>query len=112
MFYFSARNQDLSLDKCVLERNLFLCANKHECVEVGELCNGVEQCQDGSDEGPACNASFAACHTAGCSHRCVATPTGPVCVCQIGYEIINNKTCVGKYLQIQIQFNTYRLECS
>lgn len=98
MFYFSARDRHLSPEECVLERNLFLCADKFECVEVGELCDGVKHCQDGSDEGPACNVSAAACHTAGCSHRCVASPHGPLCICQIGYEIVNNKTCVGMYL--------------
>jgi len=28
-----------------------------ECVETGELCDGVKHCRDGSDEGLACNAS-------------------------------------------------------
>jgi hypothetical protein len=99
MFYFSAKNQYLSPDKCLLERNLFLCADRRECVEVGEVCDGVAQCQDGSDEGPSCNASVAACRTEGCSHRCVPAPYGPLCICQIGYEIVENKTCVGMYLR-------------
>jgi hypothetical protein len=44
-------------EECKLERNLFLCADQLECVEVRELCDGVEHCHDGSDEGPTCNAS-------------------------------------------------------
>jgi hypothetical protein len=47
----------VSPEECKLERNLFLCASWSECVEVRDLCDGVEHCHDGSDEGPACNAS-------------------------------------------------------
>jgi hypothetical protein len=57
LFYFSASKHDVSPEECTLQRNLFLCADNVECVEVGELCDGVEHCHDGSDEGPACNAS-------------------------------------------------------
>jgi Low-density lipoprotein receptor domain class A. len=125
LFYFSASHHDISPEECKQEQNLFLCANNVECIEIGELCDGVKHCHDGSDEGVACNASkwyilrdlsnyflieevltqsfivgIAACQSAGCSHRCVASPNGPLCICQVGYEIVNNNTCVGMYRHI------------
>nr|BAC02725.2 vitellogenin receptor [Periplaneta americana] len=81
-------------EDCKLEKNLFLCADRQECVEVRELCDGTPHCYDGSDEGPACNASRAACPTVGCSHQCIPSPQGPLCVCQVGYKTVDNKTCV------------------
>jgi hypothetical protein len=56
-FYFAVSKHDVSPEECKLEKNLFLCANRMECVEIGELCDDVKHCRDGSDEGLACNAS-------------------------------------------------------
>ena len=39
----------------------------------------------------------AMCKTIKCDHRCVPTPEGAVCICQLGYFMANNKSCVGMY---------------
>ena len=30
----------------------FQCASGNECIPIYDMCNGIPQCQDGSDENP------------------------------------------------------------
>ncbi|XP_049769359.1 putative vitellogenin receptor [Schistocerca cancellata] len=78
---------------CTLDKNLFSCHDKLKCVEVAEVCDGTPHCLDGSDEGPMCQKSKALCPNQGCSFRCQPTPSGPVCVCPMGFNLVNEKYC-------------------
>lgn len=68
---------------CVPSRGKFFCLG--QCLEADRLCDGVEDCLDGSDEGPRCSAD--ACASAGCHQECLDAPGGPACYCRPGYEL-------------------------
>nr|QCX35737.1 vitellogenin receptor [Locusta migratoria] len=78
---------------CTLDKNLFGCHDKLKCVEVGEVCDGTPHCLDGSDEGPMCQKSKALCPSQGCSFKCQPTPAGPICLCPMGFNLVNEKYC-------------------
>jgi len=63
-----------------------------ECVPYSNLCNGIHNCRDGSDEGPGC---VTACKNGNeCPHKCFKTPLGSKCGCHPGFEAaFNEKTC-------------------
>ena len=42
LYISGCRNPDLE----------FQCASGNECIPIYDLCNGIPQCQDGSDENP------------------------------------------------------------
>ncbi|XP_049827409.1 vitellogenin receptor-like isoform X1 [Schistocerca gregaria] len=78
---------------CMLNKNLFGCHDQLKCVEIAKVCDGTLHCLDGSDEGPMCQKSKALCLNQGCSFRCQPTPSGPVCVCPMGFNLVNEKYC-------------------
>nr|QBM78333.1 vitellogenin receptor [Calliptamus italicus] len=78
---------------CTLDKNLFGCHDKLKCVEVAEVCDGTPHCLDGSDEGPMCQKSKVLCTSQGCSFKCQPTPSGPICVCPMGFNLVNEKYC-------------------
>lgn len=41
-----------------------------------------------------CTHSELTCAKHGCSHDCTQLPTGPRCLCPIGYHNVDEKTCV------------------
>lgn len=66
--------------------HLFSCRSS-ECVDPSQLCNGVTNCLDASDEGEDCLKEKCSQE---CAQDCHATPTGPV---QIYFKCFNLKLC-------------------
>ena len=66
----------------------WLCPNVTErCINLTDVCNMKPDCPNGLDEGPICDTDLCQDHMmqAGyCSHKCVQTPLGPICVCPEG----------------------------
>lgn len=72
--------------------NGFRCKNGN-CLDLRFVCNGAEDCYDGSDEHGACATSCKA-NTNPCSQECVKTPAGPMCDCHTGYRLLGDgQTC-------------------
>ncbi|XP_076032242.1 vitellogenin receptor Yl-like [Oratosquilla oratoria] len=67
----------------------FECADG-ECVLNTQTCNGVPDCQDGSDEGGVCLTSCK--NNGGCPHICHPGPVSARCECNPGYTTID-KDC-------------------
>ncbi|XP_043952272.1 low-density lipoprotein receptor-related protein 2-like isoform X1 [Gambusia affinis] len=85
-------------DKCTQRKcpyHLYQCGSK-ECLETRLVCNGINNCIDGSDEGVGCaqrNCSSPSAPT--CDHRCVSTPNGPRCYCGAGFRLqSSSKSCM------------------
>ncbi|KAI4466638.1 vitellogenin receptor-like protein-related-related [Holotrichia oblita] len=71
----------------------FRCKNGN-CLDLSFVCNGQEDCYDGSDENGACNTSCQG-KSNPCDQKCVPTPSGPTCVCHDGYKLLGDgQTCV------------------
>ncbi|XP_032807616.2 vitellogenin receptor Yl-like isoform X1 [Petromyzon marinus] len=84
----------LGPDWCRLSE--FPCADGG-CAAWASVCNGEDDCGDGSDEGERCGVAAEACGELRCSHRCHATPVGPVCVCPGGFKLgESGRSCVDR----------------
>ncbi|XP_026728447.1 vitellogenin receptor-like [Trichoplusia ni] len=69
----------------------YRCNNGH-CIEWEQLCDGTNNCFDGSDENGLCPT---ACENNTCSFSCQPTPLGPQCSCPIGFRLeADQTTCV------------------
>ncbi|KAJ9573514.1 hypothetical protein L9F63_009078, partial [Diploptera punctata] len=86
--------QHVAPEDCKHERNLHLCHDNKTCILLTEICDETVHCPDSSDEGPACNKSKADCKAMKCDHRCIPAPNGAKCICQLGYNMAANQTCV------------------
>ena len=71
------------------QTNQFECSSG-ECIELRLVCNNHPDCLDGSDEGLSeCDA--ACTDNGGCPQSCSATPRGPVCQCNPGYNLTTSE---------------------
>lgn len=59
-----------------------LCDINNKCIKVHQLCDGRNDCPDGSDEGLHCKEKVCD-HTTQCSHYCNNSPEGYVCSCPL-----------------------------
>uniref|UniRef100_A0A8C3UGF2 EGF-like domain-containing protein n=1 Tax=Catharus ustulatus TaxID=91951 RepID=A0A8C3UGF2_CATUS len=85
------------------------CANNTSiCLPPEKLCDGSDDCGNGSDEGELCGEHQCSLNNGGCSHNCTVAPgEGIVCSCPLGMELgADNKTC-----QIQ-SYCAKHLKCS
>lgn len=84
------------LDKvgsCKMEHGLFPCQNDTICLSSEQVCDGSQDCDDGSDEGSGCDES---CPVLGCSHDCFMTPEGHQCICPWNLTLNHlGTTCLG-----------------
>ncbi|KAJ8941717.1 hypothetical protein NQ318_023313 [Aromia moschata] len=72
--------------------NGFRCRSGH-CIHQDLVCNGEQNCYDGSDEGGFCSTACKSLNNP-CSQQCKSTPTGPVCTCKPGYKLMGDgHTC-------------------
>lgn len=70
----------------------FRCKNGN-CLDLSFVCNGQEDCYDGSDEHGACDGSCLT-NSNPCDQKCVKTPSGPMCACHDGYQLLGDgQTC-------------------
>ncbi|CAG9766392.1 unnamed protein product [Ceutorhynchus assimilis] len=81
------------LKDCTLDKKMFLCLDGKACVDFKKVCNNRNDCLDKSDEGGLCGNSALTCSSHNCTHDCVQLPTGPKCLCPIGYHNIDEKSC-------------------
>ncbi|XP_054256859.1 putative vitellogenin receptor [Macrosteles quadrilineatus] len=75
--------REITMEECSLDKRLFYCHDGVLCLELFQLCNGKEECLDGSDEGGRCNET-GMCSNSSCPHDCYPSPNGPLCACPKG----------------------------
>jgi hypothetical protein len=59
------------------------------CVNRTQLCDGRPDCPDSYDEGPYCSRDDCALRNGDCSHTCLRSPLGAVCLCPTGFATKN-----------------------
>ncbi|XP_025835220.1 vitellogenin receptor [Agrilus planipennis] len=82
----------VSPENCNIDQRRYLCHDNISCIELHHLCDGKPDCPDKSDESLLC--SILKCTPGHCSHDCVSFPTGPKCLCPVGFHTVNEKDCV------------------
>ena len=59
------------------------------CINQTQLCDGRQDCPEGSDEGTFCSRDDCAVGNGGCSHACRQSPIGAICFCPSGFVTTN-----------------------
>ena len=71
----------------------FRCKNGY-CLDLNMVCNGKQDCDDGSDEGGLCEEACNARNNP-CSQKCLKTPNGSTCSCNEGFELtLDGQSCI------------------
>ncbi|XP_049834004.1 vitellogenin receptor-like [Schistocerca gregaria] len=78
---------------CDFAHNLYACRDGLHCIEMTEVCDGTPHCLDASDEGLLCQKSKSLCASKGCTFKCQPTPNGPLCLCPLGFALVEEKYC-------------------
>ena len=65
-----------------------MCKSETECVDLLKVCDGRNDCMDGSDENGKCPVRGAPnlCDKSECPENCRMLPDGPKCICQQGFS--------------------------
>ncbi|XP_022250036.1 prolow-density lipoprotein receptor-related protein 1-like [Limulus polyphemus] len=77
-------------------KNYFRCNDGITCRRIVQLCDGVKDCPDFSDEGSFCE-NKTMCEGNSCKYGCRPGPVGPLCFCAMGEEPSDGK-CVDSEL--------------
>lgn len=66
--------------------NEIMCPNSRQCLKLLHFCDGIQQCDNGEDEGWFCGPSGLrsnkTCESLKCKYACALTHLGPTCYCR------------------------------
>ena len=79
-------------ESAACEPNTFRCSGENICLDMKSVCDGIDNCFDGSDEGDHCDTSCVGPLEENCSD-CIQTPSGPTCLCADGYTLNRDMHC-------------------
>lgn len=102
------------LKDCTIDNRKYLCKSNRTCIDMKLVCDGGFHCPDKSDEDLKCSLGTLnvltfqnccyfgcivcveeyQCPSHNCSHDCVQTPSGPFCLCPLGYHQLSEKHCI------------------
>ncbi|KAF0300268.1 Prolow-density lipoprotein receptor-related protein 1 [Amphibalanus amphitrite] len=68
----------------------FHCDNGTRCLPLEKVCDRRPDCESGDDEGFLCDLGAPPSQCPDCEYQCVATPSGPACVCPRGQRLAND----------------------
>lgn len=60
----------------VCRRGQWQCSDNTQCISNKKVCDGKQDCTDGSDEGPGCALRGCRYLNGGCSQICIDIPSG------------------------------------
>ncbi|KAJ2941349.1 hypothetical protein O0L34_g3549 [Tuta absoluta] len=80
--------------KMFMNKKYYVCYDKSYCLSIRHMCNGINDCKDGSDEGPFCDKWSSMCtnHSCGKTAQCYPERGGAACVCDETYFLFNETT--------------------
>ncbi|XP_072401756.1 very low-density lipoprotein receptor-like isoform X2 [Diabrotica undecimpunctata] len=85
-------NCDLPAPKCDPKTH-FDCGGG-QCIRFSQVCDGRQDCPNWEDEPKdRCGVNECNVDNGGCYQKCVDTPASFYCDCEVGYKLVDNKTC-------------------